>query len=45
MVEVYTSDERGQYDTPVVYISDDKVPVSVLSGLEIDLARVFVAVA
>ena len=41
MVSVYLLDAHGRYDAPISYTSEEPVPVGVLPGLVIDLARVF----
>ncbi len=38
---VFTHDERGRYGVPTVYNRTEQVPVGVLPGLTIELARVF----
>ena len=38
---VFTRDEQGRYGAPNVYHRTDKVPVSVLPGLTVELADVF----
>jgi len=40
IVEVYLLNEDGQYGKPAVYLEDDKVPVDILNGLEIDLSYI-----
>ncbi|HLV10761.1 MAG TPA: Uma2 family endonuclease, partial [Halanaerobiales bacterium] len=40
-VEVYLLDEKNEYGKPAVYLENNKVPVSVLKGLEINLSYVF----
>ncbi len=40
---VFTLDETGRYGAPTIYLPDEQVPVRMLPGAHIDLARVFAA--
>ncbi len=40
-VEVYLLNEDKMYSKPAVYLEEDKVPVTILSDLEIELSYVF----
>ena len=40
-IMVFHLDQTGSYGRPSVYAGEEKVPVSVLSGLELDLTAVF----
>ena len=40
-IEVYLLNEGNRYGKPVVYSAEEKVPVNIFDGLEIDLSLVF----
>ncbi len=40
-VEIYLLTEGNEYGRPAVYLKKDKIPVGILSGLEINLSYVF----
>jgi len=44
VIQIYTLNEHGRYDAPAIAVVDDQLPVGVLPGLVIDLARVFAEV-
>ena len=41
IIEVFTLNQGGKYGEADIYTADDRVPVSVFPGAEIDLSRVF----
>ncbi|GAK48801.1 hypothetical protein U14_00008 [Candidatus Moduliflexus flocculans] len=41
IIEVFTLNQDGKYGEADIYTADDRVPVSVFPGAEIDLAKVF----
>jgi Uma2 family endonuclease len=41
VVEVFLLNEDNKYGKPAVYLEDDEVPVSILSGLNIKVSHVF----
>ena len=43
IIEVFTLNQDGKYGEADIYTADDRVPVSVFPGAEIDLAKVFSA--